>query len=474
MVATKDPYLSAIMKRYLLHNSIYMQNQNDTANDYSIEQIADKLLESLTEQHLFVLYMAFHTYFYMSAQNNADIVIDTTKVAKDENYRDRVCRQLTCATGLPITFDDVSEIQRYHPFDPVLIDWKEIKENLELAVLTLDHLFDRQELLRYGMELVDETRAEIEISERYVATARHEMTTLTSQLDSVTAATARLAEQRDWLADERDTLLAERDRLAAERDRLAAERDRLAAELALGNVDGVKLSAENLRLSSEVALAIAAGIQQASAIAVLRGETAELRNEFSLMEADRDRIVAQSERWFNAAVVWPSGGTSTRRLPPAQWFQRLKLRLCAGLTGRWIRRVNPRASTRIRANGARDVCQWEFAARCYADDLTRNSWDPAIWIQFGHALKEARRLSESETAYRTAVILDEAAIDALLSLGHVLTLQQKRAEAARIYTQTLDLEIPAPLRSAIVKELELLYSPTEAIPARGEWVCFSS
>ena len=398
--------------------------------------------------------MAFHTYFYMSAQNNADIVIDTTKVAKDENYRDRVCRQLTYATGLPITFDDVCEIQRYHPFDPALIDWKEIRENLELAVLTLDHLFDRQELLRYGTELVNETRAEIEISERYVATARHEMTTLTSQLDSVTAATTRLAEQRDRFADERDTLLA--------------ERDRLAAELALGNVDGVKLSAENLRLSSEVALAIAAGIQQASAIAVLRGELAALRNEFSLVEADRNRIVAQSERWFNAAVVWPSErGTSTRRLRPAQWFQTLKLRLCAGLTGRWIRRVNPRDSTRIRANGARDVCQWEFAARFYADDLNRNSCDPAIWIQFGHALKEARRLSEAETAYSTAVKLDEATIDALLSLGHVLTLQQKPAEAARIYTQTLDLEIPAPLRSAIVKELELLHSLAEAIPSRG-------
>ena len=323
-----------------------------------------------------------------------------------------------------------------------------------MAVLTLDHLFDRQELLRYGTELVDETRAEIEISERYVATARHEMTTLTSQLNSVTAATTRLAEQRDRFADERDTLLA--------------ERDRLAAELALGNVDGVKLSAENLRLSSEVALAIAAGIQQASAIAVLRGELAALRNEFSLVEADRNRIVAQSERWFNAAVVWPSErGTSTRRLRPARWFQTLKLRLCAGLTGRWIRRVNPRDSTRIRANGARDVCQWEFAARFYADDLNRNSCDPAIWIQFGHALKEARRLSEAETAYSTAVKLDEATIDALLSLGHVLTLQQKPAEAARIYTQTLDLEIPAPLRSAIVKELELLHSLAEAIPSRG-------
>ena len=103
----------------------------------------------------------------------------------------------------------------------------------------------------------------------------------------------------------------------------------------------------------------------------------------------------------------------------------------------------------------------------YADYLNRNSCDPAIWIQFGHALKEGERLSEAETAYRTAVILNGATIDPLLSLGHVLILQQKRAEAARIYTQALGLEILPSLRSAIVKELELLRSLAEAIPSRG-------
>jgi hypothetical protein len=193
---------------------------------------------------------------------------------------------------LPIILDDVSQIQRYHPFDPASIDWKEIRKNVDFAVSMLDHLFDRQELLRYGMELVDETRAKIEISERYVATARHQMTTLTSQLDLFTAATTRLAEQRDRLADERDTLLA--------------ERDRLAGQIGAGNVDRAKLSAENVRLASEVARTIAAGIEQASEIAALHLELATLRGEVSRVLDDGDRILAQSERWFNAAVVWPS------------------------------------------------------------------------------------------------------------------------------------------------------------------------
>jgi tetratricopeptide (TPR) repeat protein len=351
---------------------------------------------------------------------------------------------------LPITLDDVSEIQRYHLFDPAGIDWKEIRKNVDFAVLTLDHLFDRQELLRYGTELVDETLAEIAISEKYVTTARHEMTTLTSERDSAVAATS--------------TLIAERDQLARERDGLLAECDRLAGQLGAGNVDRAKLNAENVRLASEVARTIAAGIQRASEIAALHLDLATLRAQFSRVEADRDRIAAQSERWFNAAVVWPSEhGSNTRRLRSAQRFQRLKLRFFAGLTSRWIDRVNARDSTRTRANRARDVCQWELAARFYADDLHRDSCDPAIWIQFGHALKEARRLSEAETAYRAAVILSGATIDALLSLAHALILQQKRPEAIKIYTQALDLEIPPPLRSAIVEELEVLRSPTETI-----------
>jgi tetratricopeptide (TPR) repeat protein len=286
------------------------------------------------------------------------------------------------------------------------------------------------------------------------------MTRLTSESDSAAAARAALAAERDRLAGERDCLLTERDLLSRQHAAATAEVDRLAGELAAGNADREKLSVENLGLASETARTLAAGVQQASEIAALHLELATLRAEFSRLEADRDRVAAQSERWFNAAVVWPSKRSlSSRRLRPARWFQRLKLRFCAGLTASWIGRVNRQHLTRALANRARAVCQWEFAARFYADDLNRNSCTAAIWIQFGHALKEARRLTEAETAYRTAVILDGATIDALLSLGHVLVLQQKRAEAARIYTQALGLEILPPLRSAIVKELELLRSP---------------
>ena len=47
----------------------------------------------------------------------------------------------------------------------------------------------------------------------------------------------------------------------------------------------------------------------------------------------------------------------------------------------------------------------------------------------------------------------------LLPLGHALTLQDKRAEAAQIYARALDLSPPSALRSAILNQLDVWGSP---------------
>ena len=45
------------------------------------------------------------------------------------------------------------------------------------------------------------------------------------------------------------------------------------------------------------------------------------------------------------------------------------------------------------------------------------------------------------------------------ALGHALTLQDKRAEAAQIYARALDLSPPSALRSAILNQLVVWGSP---------------
>jgi hypothetical protein len=402
MGQAQDPYLSSIINRYVVRHlrSFGVERDNiNLAGDNCYRLLATKLSKLMTGQDLFCLYMAFHIYLYICARQNADIVIDVTKMARDANYHQRVRDQLTSATGLPITFDDTTEVQQYYPFDPALIDWKEIRENVDFAVLMLDHAFDRQELLRFGAELVDETLAEIATSEKYVARARTEVARLTSERDSLTAARAALAAELDRIADERDAALAERDRLSQQHAAAMSGMDRLTGELAAAKAQAEALTAENARLRSELAAAIAAGEAEAATLATLRTELSQLATE-------RDQLAAQGEQWFNAAVAWAADRLlSTPRFRQGRWFHRLMLRFRASPTGCWISRINRKHSPKTRANRARDAGEWELAARFYVDELNRNVYDPAVWDQLGHALKEAGKTSAAEIAYRQAAAL---------------------------------------------------------------------
>src|SRR6202008_1306006 len=85
------------------------------------------------------------------------------------------------------------------------------------------------------------------------------------------------------------------------------------------------------------------------------------------------------------------------------------------------------------------------------DRYPRNA---AIWVQYGHALKEAGELREpgllaqAEIAYRRAISFAPGGADAHLQLGHVLKLQGKTEEAAGAYLRAfaLDPSVPHPLQ----------------------------
>ena len=388
MLETQDTYFSKIVQRYVvryLRSLAVERGAICTTSDDYLDRLITKLLELISDQDLFNLHMEFHIYLYMQARASADIVIDVTKVARDENYRQQAENQLTSVTGLPITFNDAIEIQQFHAFDPALIDWREIRENVNFAVSMLAHAFDRRELLRHGSELIGETLAEIETSEKYVARARHEIAEVTNQRGSVAAARSKLA--------------AERDRLLEQYRAALTGMEQQARELSIRSADRGKLIKENARLKSELDAAVATADGQASTLVALR-------NEFSQLAIDRARLAAESERWFNAAVVWAADSlVSTPRLRRDRWLHRLMLRF----RGWWIERVNASGSPRIRAKRAQDAREWELAARFYVDELNRNVDDPAIWVQLSHALKETGKISAAEIAYRKATTLSRKA-----------------------------------------------------------------
>jgi tetratricopeptide (TPR) repeat protein len=64
----------------------------------------------------------------------------------------------------------------------------------------------------------------------------------------------------------------------------------------------------------------------------------------------------------------------------------------------------------------------------------------AIWIQFGHALKESGRLDEALGAYEEAANLQGDHADLLLSLGHIHKLRGDAARAATYYEKSARLD----------------------------------
>jgi GT2 family glycosyltransferase/glycosyltransferase involved in cell wall biosynthesis/tetratricopeptide (TPR) repeat protein len=117
-----------------------------------------------------------------------------------------------------------------------------------------------------------------------------------------------------------------------------------------------------------------------------------------------------------------------------------------------LRRTRPSAVTL--GDRARDAGQWELAAKLYGKGLDRDPRNPAIWVQYGHSLKESGelrdpgKLARAESAYRTALSLEPGAADPHLHLGHVLKLQGKTDEAEAFYLRALVLDpsMPYPLQ----------------------------
>jgi len=107
------------------------------------------------------------------------------------------------------------------------------------------------------------------------------------------------------------------------------------------------------------------------------------------------------------------------------------------------------------ADRARDTGRWELAAQFYRKALDRNPRNAPIWVQYGHALKEAADLARAEIAYRQAIAYDPGVADSHLQLGHALKIQGKNDEAKVSYLRAFALEPSVPHALHELRELGL-------------------
>ena len=117
---------------------------------------------------------------------------------------------------------------------------------------------------------------------------------------------------------------------------------------------------------------------------------------------------------------------------------------------------------RTAGDAARDSRLWDEAKRAYRDYLRLAPEDVAIWVQYGHALKESGDLRGAEEAYLTGIARAPDDADLQLQLGHVLKLLGRVAPAIEAYQRSFAL---CPSMAAL-RELEALDAAHEvALPA---------
>jgi|GEM_PF-1774474 tetratricopeptide (TPR) repeat protein len=127
------------------------------------------------------------------------------------------------------------------------------------------------------------------------------------------------------------------------------------------------------------------------------------------------------------------------------------------------RKRKPEPSPVVLADRARDAGEWALAARHYREALARNPGQPAIWVQYGHALKEAGNLQEAEEAYKKSIALADRVADTHLQLGHLLKMRGRRDEAAAAYLRALAVD-PA-ISPAAAALLALCWEPIARLEA---------
>jgi hypothetical protein len=145
---------------------------------------------------------------------------------------------------------------------------------------------------------------------------------------------------------------------------------------------------------------------------------------------------------------WRDAGFATRGVSPQRFAAPPRLSVLTDelarpgfVAGALWRRYRPvgRVTGIAEADRARDSGDWAHAARAYRKALAGMPNAPAVWVQYGHALKQLGELAAAEEAYRRSLLLDPETADTHLQLGRVLELQGRAEEAAAAYRQSAAL-----------------------------------
>lgn len=127
----------------------------------------------------------------------------------------------------------------------------------------------------------------------------------------------------------------------------------------------------------------------------------------------------------------------------------------------WNKEVNFRKL----GDAHRGAAEWDKAAEAYAQHLKMKPDDAAIWVQYGHALKESGHVDVAENAYRKATEMRPGDADAHLQLGHALKMQEQYVNAIAEYKIAFDLDRTAAVEDEIRNlKMKIKHAPSVDFP----------
>jgi hypothetical protein len=398
----KQDWFLCYIYNYYVNRAIehYLGKTEAKETKLSKDNFDIQLLTFLPDYDVFGMFMAAHIYFYLHACQQADMMVDVTRMAADRAYRRDVEQEVLLRINLPIGLGDVADVPQFNIMDISAINWQEIDAHTELAVRALSDFYAPVQLQQNASEIIAATAAEMRTSEKYLCAARRMVAALLAERDHT-------ALERDALVGEREQILRQRDVAIAEQDVLISEREQI-----LQRLDS--LFAERNELSQQRDVLIAERdqvLRQRDATIterdVLIAERDQVLRQRDATIAERDALVAESGRWFEAAIVVGTGG------------------LCGAEVGSRLEALIPHQPHILRrtfgwrhlkrliamAEQASAASKWEIAARYYCEAMQYAPCKTALWVQFGNALREAGKLKASEHAYRRSLQCKDSSLN---------------------------------------------------------------
>ncbi|TRX03046.1 hypothetical protein EKO24_001825 [Candidatus Methylobacter oryzae] len=155
---SNEPFMNYLCNRYLPRSERF-RNEGNLDHWIGTQDSYDALL-SLPEHEAFGLFMGLHLYLYLHAWQTVDLVLDMTRLAREQSYRAHAEHELWQRTGLALNFADAREGQAAADVNANGIDWAEIAELGNAAADMLSSIGDRDRLVQRAKTMVDAAREE--------------------------------------------------------------------------------------------------------------------------------------------------------------------------------------------------------------------------------------------------------------------------------------------------------------------------